>query len=54
MFDLFFFYVNRTDIVLGVFTAPLHSNNLGVDHIENSISVVEVCLLRACVYRIVA
>jgi hypothetical protein len=40
-------------IVLGLFTAPLHSNGLGSDHIENSLSIVEACLNRAPVYRVV-
>jgi hypothetical protein len=31
-------------IVLGVFTAPLHSNDSGADHVEN-------ILLLSCVYR---
>jgi hypothetical protein len=35
-------------IVLGVFTAPLHSNGHGVDHIENSLSIVETFLLSRC------
>jgi hypothetical protein len=36
-----------------VFTVPLHSNGRGADHIENSISIVEACLPRAGVYRVV-
>jgi hypothetical protein len=35
-------------IVLGVFTAPLHSSGRGTDHIENSLSVVEACLPSRC------
>jgi hypothetical protein len=31
-------------IVLGVFTAPLHSNGRGTDHTENRLSIVEECL----------
>jgi hypothetical protein len=41
-------------IVLGVFTAPLHSNGRGVDHIETGLSIVEACLLQARVYQVVA
>jgi hypothetical protein len=41
-------------IVLGVFTAPLHSNGRGADHIENILSIVEECLPQARVYRVVA
>jgi predicted transporter len=35
-------------IILGVFTAPLHSNGRGADHIENSLSIVEACLPSCC------
>jgi hypothetical protein len=35
-------------IVLGVFTAQLHNNCRGADHIENSPSVVEACLPTSC------
>jgi hypothetical protein len=31
-------------IVLGMFTAPFHSNGRGADRIENSLSIVEACL----------
>jgi hypothetical protein len=41
-------------IVLGLFTAPLHSNGRGSDYIENSFSIVDACLPRARVYRVVA
>jgi hypothetical protein len=41
-------------IVLGLFTAPLHSIVRGADHIENNISIVEVCLPRARVYQVIA
>jgi hypothetical protein len=41
-------------IVLGVFAAPLHSNARGANHIENSLSIVEACLPRARVYRVIA
>jgi hypothetical protein len=41
-------------IVLGVFTAPLHSNGHGAYHVEISFSVAEACLPRARVYRVVA
>jgi hypothetical protein len=41
-------------IVLGVFTAPLHSNGCGTGHTENSLSIAEACLLRAHVYRVIA
>jgi hypothetical protein len=41
-------------IVLGVFTASLHSNGCGGDHIGNSLSIVEVCLPLARVYQVVA
>jgi hypothetical protein len=34
-------------IVLEMFTAPLHSNGRGADHIENSLSIVDACLPRA-------
>jgi hypothetical protein len=40
-------------IVLAVFTALLHSNGPGADHIENSLSILEACLPRARVYRVV-
>jgi hypothetical protein len=36
--------------VLGVFTAPLHNNGRGADHMENSLCIVEACLPRARVY----
>jgi hypothetical protein len=39
---------------LGVFTAPLHSNDRGADHIENNLSIVEECLPQTCLYRVVA
>jgi hypothetical protein len=29
-----------SSIILGIFTAPLHSNGRGADHIENILSVV--------------
>jgi hypothetical protein len=35
-------------IVLGLFTTPLHSNNRGMDNIENSLSVVEACIMDTC------
>jgi hypothetical protein len=35
-------------IVLGVFTAPLHSNDRGADHIEDSLSIVEAFLPSRC------
>jgi hypothetical protein len=35
-------------IILGVFTAPLHSNGRGADHVGNSTSVVEACLPSRC------
>jgi hypothetical protein len=38
-------------IVLGVFTAPLHSSGGGADNKENNLSIVEACLPRARVYR---
>jgi hypothetical protein len=41
-------------ILLGVFTAPLHSNGRGADNIENSLSIIEACLPRAPVYLVVA
>jgi hypothetical protein len=31
--------------VLGVFTAPLHSNGRGADHEENRLYIIEACLL---------
>jgi hypothetical protein len=34
--------------VLGVFTAPLHSNGRGADHIENNLSIIEACLPSPC------
>jgi hypothetical protein len=35
-------------VLSGVFTAPLHSNGRGANHIENSLSTVETCLPRRC------
>jgi hypothetical protein len=40
-------------IVLGVFTAALHSNGRSTDCIENTLFVVEACLLQVRVYRVV-
>jgi hypothetical protein len=40
-------------IVSGVSTAPLHSNGRDTDHIQNSLCIVEACLSRAHVYRVV-
>jgi hypothetical protein len=41
-------------IVLGVFSAPLHSNGRGADHIDNILTTAEECLPRERVYRVVA
>jgi hypothetical protein len=41
-------------IVLGMFATPLHINVRGTYRIENSLSIVEACLLRARVYQVVA
>jgi hypothetical protein len=35
-------------IILAVFTAPLHSNGRGADHVENSLSTVEVFAAATC------
>jgi hypothetical protein len=39
---------------LGVFIAPLPSNGRDADHTENNRSIVEACLPRAYIYRLVA
>jgi hypothetical protein len=41
-------------IVLDIFTALLHGNGRGADHIENNLPIAEACIPRERVYRVFA
>jgi hypothetical protein len=41
-------HILLSNIILGVFAAPLHSNGHGADHIEHSLCIVETCLPSRC------